>query len=133
MAIDHIGIAVRNLEESVARWTALFGVKASPVEELPERGVRLVHLCFPGGPVIELVSPLGPESPVARFLEARGEGIHHFTLEVEDIEGMMEHLKKAGVQFTEDKPRAGAGGSRIAFVHPKTLNGVLLELLEKPG
>ena len=133
IAVHHIGIAVRNLEESLARWEALFGVNAGPLEELPERGVRLVHLCFSEGPAIELVSPLGPESPVARFLETRGEGIHHFTLEVEDIEGVMEHLKKAGLQFTEDRPREGAGGSRIAFVQPKTFHGVLLELRERPA
>lgn len=129
--IHHIGIAIWNLEESVARWTALFGLQASPVEELPGRGVRLVHLEFGEGPALELVSPLGAESPLARFLEGRGEGIHHLALEVEDLVNAMDGLGKAGLQFIDHKPRSGAGGSRIAFVHPKSLNGVLLELKEK--
>lgn len=129
--IHHVGIAVRNLEESVGRWEALFGIQAGPVEELPDQRVRLVHLAFGEGTSIELLSPLGPESPVARFLEKRGEGIHHLTLEVEDLVGVMEGLKKAGLEFTENKPRTGAGGSSIAFIHPKSLNGLLLELREK--
>ncbi len=129
-AIDHIGIAVRDLEKSLARWTALFGAENASIEEIAERGVRLAILNFPESPAVELVSPLGETSPLAKFLEERGEGIHHFCFEVEDIEAMMEELKKAGLQLVSEKPQMGAAGSLIAFVHPKSLNGVLVELRE---
>jgi methylmalonyl-CoA/ethylmalonyl-CoA epimerase len=131
-AIHHIGIAVENLEESASRWAALFGAECGAIEEIPERGVRVINLHFPEGPAVELVSPLGRQSAVAKFLEKRGEGIHHFTLEVEDIEGTVERLKKAGLELTTDRPQTGGGGSLVVFVHPKSLNGVLLELREKP-
>jgi len=129
--IHHIGVAVKNLEESLARWQSLFAVEAGSLEEIPERGARLTHLAFGQGPSLELVSPLGSDSPVARFLEKRGEGIHHLTLEVENLESVMEWLKGAGLTFTDEKPRRGAGGSLVAFVHPQSLNGVLLELREE--
>jgi methylmalonyl-CoA/ethylmalonyl-CoA epimerase len=128
--IEHIGIAVRDVEKSQARWTNLFGAKSGPIEEITERGVRLAKLNFPDGPAVELVSPLGEGSPLAKFLEERGEGIHHFCFEVEEIEAMMEELKKAGLEFTSEKPQKGASGSLIAFVHPRSLNGVLMELRE---
>ena len=131
-AIHHIGIAVKNLEESASRWAALFGARSVAIEEIPERGVRVIHLHLPEGPAVELVSPMGGQSAVARFLEKRGEGLHHFTLEVEDIKGTVKHLKKAGLEFITESPQAGTGGSLVIFVHPKSLNGVLLELLEKP-
>jgi methylmalonyl-CoA/ethylmalonyl-CoA epimerase len=130
IGLDHIGIAVRDLEASQARWTALFGAKNGPVEEIAARGVRLVKLNFPEGPAVELVSPFGEASPLVKFLEERGEGIHHFCFEVEDIEAIIEDLVKAGLQFISDKPQKGAAGSLIAFVHPKSLNGVLVELKE---
>jgi methylmalonyl-CoA/ethylmalonyl-CoA epimerase len=126
--VHHIGIAVRDLEESLKRWTALFGVCGSPIEENRERGVRLAHLRFAAGPEIELIAPLGEASPVARFIESRGEGVQHFTLEVDDIESAMRDLGRAGLQFVTEAPQKGAGGARVAFVHPKCLNGVLLEL-----
>lgn len=130
--IHHLGIAVKNLEESLAGWARLFGARSSAVEEAPERGVRLAHLHFPEGPAIELLAPLGKNSPLAKFLAERGEGIHHFTLEVENIEAVMAELKRAGLQFVSEIPQTGAGGSRIAFIHPRSLNGVLLELRESP-
>ncbi|MDH7512173.1 MAG: methylmalonyl-CoA epimerase [Clostridiales bacterium] len=129
--IHHIGVAVRNLEESASRWAALFGAERGAVEEIPERGVRVIPLHFPEGPAVELVSPLGEQSAVARFLEKRGEGIHHVTLDVDDIEDAVEKLRKAGLEFITERPQEGAGGSLIIFVHPKSLNGVLLELREE--
>ncbi len=129
--VHHVGIAVRNLEESLSRWKALFGVKASSIEELPERGVKVAHLEFNEGPVLEFVAALGEASPLTRFLEGRGEGIHHLTLEVEDLESVLGYLKKKGLELIDQGPRRGAGESRIAFVHPKSLNGVLLELRER--
>lgn len=126
--VHHIGIAVRDLEESLKRWSALFAAEPGPIEEIPERGVRLGHLRFAEGPEIELVAPLGAASPVAKFLESRGEGIQHFTLEVEDIETAMRELGQAGLQFVSDTPQIGAGGVLVAFVHPRSLNGVLVEI-----
>jgi methylmalonyl-CoA/ethylmalonyl-CoA epimerase len=126
--VHHIGIAVRDLEESLKRWSALFAAEPGPIEEIPERGVRLGHLRFAEGPEIELVAPLGAASPVAKFLESRGEGIQHFTLEVDDIETAMRELGQAGLQFVSDTPQIGAGGVLVAFVHPRSLNGVLVEI-----
>ncbi len=126
--IHHIGIAVANLEESLARWVSLFGAVPGPIEEIPERGVRLVHLRFSEGSEIELISPLGEQSPVARFLESRGEGVQHFTLEVDDIEAALSKLTMAGLKLVSEKPQAGAGGAQVAFIHPCSLNGVLVEI-----
>jgi methylmalonyl-CoA/ethylmalonyl-CoA epimerase len=130
LGLDHIGIAVWDLESSQARWTALFGARGGPVEEIAARGVRLVKLNFPEGPAVELVSPLGKTSPLVKFLEKRGEGIHHICFEVEDIKPIIEQLVKAGLQFISDRPQQGAAGSLIAFIHPQSLNGVLVELKE---
>lgn len=126
--VHHIGIAVRDLEKSLEKWSALFGAAAGPVEELPERGVRLAHLRFAAGSEVELVAPLGDNSPLAGFLGSRGEGLQHFTLEVDDIEAAMSELGRAGLRFTTDLPQRGAGGVLVAFVHPHSLNGVLLEI-----
>jgi methylmalonyl-CoA/ethylmalonyl-CoA epimerase len=126
--IHHIGVAVANLEESLAKWGALFGAEASPIEEIPERGVRLVHLRFADGSQIELLAPLDEASPVAKFLASRGEGVQHFTLEVDDIETAVRELTRAGLQFVSEQPQTGAEGARVAFVHPRSLNGVLLEI-----
>jgi methylmalonyl-CoA/ethylmalonyl-CoA epimerase len=126
--IHHIGIAVANLEDSLAKWTALFGAAPGRVEEIPERGVRLVHLRFAEGSQIELLAPLGEASPVARFLESRGEGVQHLTLEVDDIQAALSELTRAGVQFVSEKSQTGAGGAQVAFIHPRSLNGVLVEI-----
>jgi len=126
--VHHIAVAVRNLEESLSRWAVLFGARRSTIEELPERGVRLAHLRFVEGPEIELLAPLGEASPVARFLDSRGEGIQHITLEVDDIAAAMRDLGRAGLPFVSDAPQEGSEGALVAFAHPKGLNGVLLEL-----
>jgi len=133
--IHHIGIAVRDLEESLRRWSALFAALPSSIEEIPERGVRLAHLRFAEGPEVELVSPLGDASPVDKFLESRGEGIQHFTLEVDDLEQAMAELSRAGLRFLSETPQTGAGGGLVVFVHPRSLNGVLVEIRQgrKPG
>jgi len=126
--IHHIGIAVRNLEESLRRWSTLFGVGPGPIEEIPDRGVRLAHLRVAKGPEIELVAPLGADSPVARFLESRGQGIQHFAFEVDDIETAMDELRRAGLKLVSDTPQKGAGGVLVAFVHPQSIDGVLVEI-----
>lgn len=126
--VHHIGIAVCDLEESLGRWSALFAAERGPIEEIPESGVRLAHLRFAEGPEIELVAPLGAADPVAKFLESRGEGMQHLTLEVDDIDAAMRELSRAGLSFVSDIPQIGAGGVRVAFVHPRCLNGVLVEI-----
>ena len=133
--VHHIGIAVADLEESLARWVDLFGAVPGPIEEVPERGVRLAQLRFPEGSEIELLSPLGEASPVARFLEKRGEGIQHLTLEVDDIGTALDELTRAGLQVVSEGAQAGAGGAQVAFLHPRSLNGVLVEIRQgpKPG
>ena len=126
--IHHVGIAVLDLEESLRRWSSFFAAEPGPIEEIPERGVRLAHLRFAEGPEVELVSPLGDSSPIAKFLESRGEGVQHITLEVDDIERAMDGLSRAGLRFLSETPQAGAGGTLVAFVHPRSLNGVLVEI-----
>lgn len=131
MKIEHIGIAVNNLEESLSLWTERLNLRARGIEEIQERGVKLAHLEIEEGPSIELVSPSGEGSPLERFLRERGEGIHHFCFEVQDIEEAVQNLREKGIQFVHDKPQKGAEGSLIAFIHPQHFNGVLIELKEK--
>lgn len=129
--IDHIGIAVKDLEESLKKWKELFGAKIGAVEEIKERGVKVAHLEFDEGPTVELVASLDENSTIEKFIRNRGEGIHHFSFLVEGIEKLTEELRNRGVQFIQEKPQKGAEGSKIAFIHPSHLNGVLLELKEK--
>lgn len=131
MKIEHIGIAVNNLEESLALWTERLNLSARGIEEIEERGVKLAHLEVEDGPSIELVTPCGEGSPLEKFLKERGEGIHHFCFEVQDIEEAAQRLKEKGIRFVHDRPQKGAEGSLIAFIHPRYFNGVLIELKEK--
>jgi methylmalonyl-CoA/ethylmalonyl-CoA epimerase len=128
MKLDHIGIAVKNLEESTKRWSELFELEVKRIEEIKERGLRLAHLSSKSGPSIELLTSCGAGSTIEKFLKERGEGIHHFCFEVENIERAMEKLKKKGIQFVQESPQTGAGGSLIAFIHPRNFNSVLIEL-----
>lgn len=129
--IDHLGIAVKDLEASLKKWKELFGAKAGVIEELRERGVRVALLEFEDGSAMELVAPLGKDSPIEKFIDERGEGIHHLSLEVEGIEEVMEELRNKGIHFIQEEAQKGAEGSKIAFIHPRNLEGVLLELKEK--
>lgn len=131
MKIEHVGIAVKNLEKSLALWTEMFNLETRRIEEIKERGVKLAHLEVEGGPSIELVTPCGADSPLEKFLKDNGEGIHHFCFEVEKIEDALERLKKKGIQFVQEEPQKGAEGSLIAFIHPRNFNGVLIELKQK--
>ena len=131
MKIEHIGIAVKDLEQSLSLWTSMLNLKMRGIEEIMERGVKLAHLELEEGPSIELVTPCGEDSPLAKFLDEKGEGIHHFSFEVENIENIMERLKAKGIQFVHDKPQKGAEGSLISFIHPRNFNGVLIELKQK--
>ncbi len=129
--LDHIGIAVRSLEEAVPVYEAL-GLRMKGTEEVPGEQVRVA--VFPlGESRIELLEATSPESPIARFLEKRPEGIHHVALEVEDLEAACAELRADGVRITYDAPRKGEGGAMVNFVHPDSAHGVLLELREERG
>lgn len=129
--VDHIGIAVKDLEKSIVLWAEVFNLKEPEIEEIIERKVRIAKFPLTGGSSLELISPLGEDSPVAKFLNSKGEGIHHFCFEVEDIEKEVEKLKKKGIEFVQDSSHKGTEGNSIAFIHPKNLNGVLIELKER--
>jgi methylmalonyl-CoA epimerase len=128
--IDHIAIAVQNLDEAIKVYRGALGLELAGEEEVPEQGVRVAFLPI-GDTRLELLEPLSSESPVAKFLEKRGEGIHHICLEVEDLEKALAELASKGVKLIDEKPRLGAHGRKMAFVHPKSLHGVLLELYQK--
>lgn len=133
--IDHVAVVVRDIEEALPRYAELFGLAAPDgVRTLEAQGVRLSFL--PTGPTpaarIELIQPTDPDSGVARFLEARGEGLHHVCFGTTDLAAELVRLEAAGAELIDSAPRPGAEGS-VAFVHPRTLNGVLWELLEADG
>ena len=128
--IDHIGIAVSNLQESLSFWERSLGIELHGIEEVAEQNVRTAFLPV-GGTEIELLEPTNVDSSVARFIEKRGEGLHHIAIRVDNIEAALAELKAKGVQLIDETPRNGAGGARIAFVHPKATRGVLLELCER--
>lgn len=129
LRIDHVGIAVKSLEEARKLYEAL-GLKVTDIEEVAEQKVRVAFLPLEGSE-IELLETTDPEGPIGKFIEKRGEGIQHIALRVDDIEAALEELKGRGFQLIDQKPRYGAGGARIAFLHPKSTNGVLLELSER--
>lgn len=128
--LDHIGIAVRSIKETLKVYEGAFGLKATPLEEVPERGAKLVFITI-GDVKLELVEPYkAGEGPVARFLEKRGEGLHHITFEVEDILRTMQALAGAGFELVDQGPREGSKGTLTAFVSPKSVHGVLIELIQ---
>lgn len=129
--VDHIGIAVRNLEEAVIRWGNLLGYEVREMEDVPERNVRIAFLVKKGSPPVELITPIVSDSVVSHFLEKRGEGIHHICYAVDDIEEAVYALKEEGVEFVGNHPGAGAGDSRTIFIRPREFNGVLIELKQK--
>lgn len=129
--IDHIGIAVNSLAEAIPTYSALLGCNVSGMEEVPSEGVRVAFF-GEGEGRIELLEATGPDSPIARFLERRGPGVHHVCLAVPDLEEALEEAEDAGVEVLEPRIRGGAGGHRVAFLLPKTTFGVLIELSEGP-
>lgn len=128
--LDHVGIAVKSLKEVVALYEAL-GLKVEHTEEVPSEKVRTAFLPVAEGANLELLESTSPDGPIARAIERRGEGVHHVALRVENIEAAMEAAKKAGLQLVDEKPRQGAHGMKVAFIHPKSARGVLLELCQK--
>jgi len=129
MGIDHVGVAVKNLDEAIGIYQNVLGFKLESIHVLSERKVKVAFLSSGGETRIELLEPLGSDSPVAKFLENRGEGIHHIAVKVGNINVVLEDFKRKGVVLVDDKPRMGAEGAKIAFVHPKSTKGVLLELI----
>src|SRR3990170_2887693 len=127
----HIGVAVRRLEDALTRYQAL-GLNLESVEELPADGVRVAFLDA-GGVRLELLEPLRPQNAIARFLDKRGEGLHHVAFATPDILAEMDRLRTQGFDLIDREPRSGARGRMIAFIHPKSAHGVLLELVEEPS
>lgn len=128
--VDHIGIAVANLKEALKLYEETLGIKCTGVEEVAEQKVRTAFLPV-GDTEIELLESTDPAGTIARFIEKRGEGIHHIALRVDNIEAALEKMKAAGIRLLDEVPRPGAGGARIAFLHPKDTGGVLIELTER--
>ncbi len=127
--IDHLAIVVDDIEKALKFWRDGLGLEVSHVEDVPDQSAVVTFLTI-GDQNVELVEPTGDESGMARFLEKRGPGMHHVALEVEDIEDSLEHLEAAGIRLIHDEPVVGAGGRRIAFIHPESTHGVLVELYE---
>jgi methylmalonyl-CoA/ethylmalonyl-CoA epimerase len=127
--IDHVGIAVKSIDEAKRFWVDTLGLKLSHIEEVPEQKVR-VAILKAGNTTIELLEPTSPDSPVQRFIEKRGEGLHHLTLQTDKLAERLKKLKSANVGLIDEQPRVGAGGAKVAFLHPKSTHGVLVELCE---
>jgi len=129
--LHHVAIAVESLAESRKAYEQAFGLSASPVEYVEDQKVNVLVL-YAGAQRIELVEPASPESPISNFLAKRGGGIHHLAWKVDDVAAAIARLEKDGVRMVDRAPRPGAHGTRIAFVHPKSTGGVLMELVEEP-
>jgi len=127
--IDHIGIVVKNAQERLKLYEELLNLKVTKVEELPERGLK-VYFIEVGETRLELLEPTSEKSEISSFLEKRGEGIHHLAFLVEGIEDIIKKAKEGGFKPLSDEPQIGAGGRKVAFLHPKTTGGVLIELVE---
>ena len=129
LKIDHIGIAVKNLAES-AKLYEMLGIQSTGSEVVAEQQVKVSF--FPvGDSEIELLESTSPDGPIARYIEKNGEGIQHLALRVDNIEAALAELKANGIRLIDEKPRYGAGGAKIAFVHPKSTGGILLELSQR--
>jgi methylmalonyl-CoA/ethylmalonyl-CoA epimerase len=128
--IDHVGIAVDDLEASVERYRRLLGVEPVHRERVEDQGVEEV-LFAAGSSYLQLLGSLGPETPVGRSLASRGPGLHHIAYRVADIDAALEHLRAEGARLIDEAPRPGSRGSSIAFVHPRSMGGVLVELVQE--
>ena len=131
--VYHIAIAVRNIDEVEKLYENALGLKVTHRETVEDQGVK-ASMLEPegGGTAIELLEPIGGKSTVSRFLDKKGEGIHHICFKVDNIESALKRLKEQGIELIDEKPRPGANGTRVAFIHPKAMNGVLIELAELP-
>lgn len=132
MKIDHIGIATRGIQDAMTFYLDALGLQVAETEEVVEQQVRVAMLPI-GESRIELLEATSADSPIARFLEKRGPGIHHIALRVEDIHVALSDLKQNGARLIDEEPRQGASGCLVAFVHPSSTGGVLLELVQYPA
>jgi methylmalonyl-CoA epimerase len=132
MTLDHIGIAVRSLDEALAFFSDALGLRCIGRETVTEQGVRVALLPV-GESRLELLEPIDEDSPVGRFLSKRGEGIHHICLMVDDIDSALADLRARNVRLVDETPRCGVEGRKIAFLHPASSHGVLIELVERPS
>jgi methylmalonyl-CoA/ethylmalonyl-CoA epimerase len=130
--IDHIGIAVNDLDAAVALYGGSFDMAEQHRETVEEQGVEAILLEVGEGH-IELIKPLSEDSGVAKFIAKNGEGMHHVAYQVEDIDAALEQVREAGLRLIDEKPRTGIRGSRVAFLHPKSTGGVLTEIVEPAG
>jgi methylmalonyl-CoA epimerase len=127
--IHHVAYVVADIDAALERLGDSFGLRPALREVMGDQGVEAV-LCGPPGGAVELIRPLDAESPIARFLEARGEGMHHVAFEVDDLAAALDDLRRRGAELIDERPRRGLGGHLVAFVHPRSANGVLTELVE---
>ncbi|MFO8101075.1 MAG: methylmalonyl-CoA epimerase [Dehalococcoidia bacterium] len=127
--VDHVAIAVNNVEQALADFEKLLGVKAAKVEDVPDQGVKAALIPI-GDTEIELIQPIDPNAGVAKFLDSKGEGIHHICIEVEDVDTELKSLEDKGAKLIDKQGRKGLAG-KIGFVHPKSLHGILIELAQK--
>ena len=127
--IEHIGIAVLNLENAIDFYEKVFGLKCYNIEEVPEQKVRTAFFMI-GQTKLELLQSTDPEGPIGKFIEKKGEGIHHIAFAVKNIEEQLDHATASGVKLIDSAPRKGAEGLDIAFLHPKSTTGVLIEICE---
>ncbi len=128
--IEHIGIAVSNLDESVRYYEDIIGLKCYKTEEVPDQKVRTAFF-LAGTTKIELLESTDPEGPIAKFIEKKGEGVHHIAFAVDNIEEQLRHAEQEGIKLIDSSPRQGAEGFDIAFLHPKSTSGVLFEFCEQ--
>ena len=128
--IEHIGIAVKSLEESIPFYENILGLKCYAVEEVKDQRVKTAFFMV-GQTKIELLESTDPEGPIGKFIEKRGEGVHHLAFATKEIEGALEEVAEKGVNLIDKAPRKGAEGLDIAFLHPKSTHGVLMEFCEK--
>lgn len=130
LKVDHIGIAVKNLEETLKFYTEILGLECQGTEVVEEQKVRVAFLPV-GDTEVELLESTTDDGPIAKFIEKNGEGVQHIAFKVDDIEAAIEEMKAKGMQMIDEKPRYGAGGAKIAFMHPKSTYRVLVELSER--
>jgi methylmalonyl-CoA epimerase len=130
MKIDHIGIATNGIDDAAVWWREVLGLDFAETEEVAEQKVRVAKLPL-GESSIELLEPTSPDSPISKFLDKRGPGIHHIAVRVDDIRKTLAQMKEKGARLIDEEPRTGAGGCLVAFVHPSSTGGVLLELIQR--
>ena len=133
IGVEHLGVAVSDAAAAGAAFRIAFGLDPGHTETLPEHGVRTEFYPLGRGAEIEFIEPLDPGNSIGKYLERTGGGIHHLALRVEGLDALLEAMKARGVRLIDERPRDGAQGKRVAFIHPKSMGGILVELVEQPA